>query len=595
MAELRAPKAKGDVPDDPLSRLRHSCSHVMADAVKRLFPGAKVAIGPSIETGFYYDFEVERPFSDEDLRAIEAEMGKIVAADLPFVREEISRDEALAMFRARGETYKVEIILGIPASETISLYRHGDFVDLCRGPHVERTGQIKAWKLLSHASAYWRGDERNQSLQRIYGTAFGSQKELDEFLHRLEEAKKRDHRVLGQKLDLFSIDDTIGRGLVLWHPRGGRVRYLIEEFSRREHLRHGYELVFTPHVARDELWKISGHLENYKENMFSGIDIEGQIYLVKPMNCPFHITIYKSHPRSYRDLPMRLGELGTVYRYERSGVLGGLLRVRGFTQDDAHLFCRRDQQEAELARCLDFCLSILRAFGFEDFKLFLATRSAELHTGALEHESEAALRKVLDQSGLPFEMDEGGGAFYGPKIDLRLRDAIGREWQCSTIQLDYALPERFGLEFTGSDGAKHRPVMIHRALYGSVERFFAVLVEHYAGAFPVWLSPVQVRVAPVSEEKHGAYARKVVAALRAADLRADADLSADKIGAKIRQAALEKIPYVLVVGDKEVVAGTVAPRERGGQQLEAMSLESFVERLRKEAAVPTVASKEERP
>jgi threonyl-tRNA synthetase len=563
----------------------------MADAVKRLFPGAKVAIGPSIETGFYYDFDVERPFTDEDLRAIEAEMAKILAQNLPFVREEISRAKAVEMFRARGEIYKVEIIEGLPPEATISLYRHGDFVDLCRGPHTENTSQIGAFKLTSHASAYWRGDERNKSLQRIYGTAFPTQKELDDYLHAIEEAKKRDHRVLGQKLDLFSIDDTIGRGLILFHPRGARVRYLIEEFSRREHLRHGYDLVFTPHVARDELWRISGHLGNYKENMFSDIDIEGQKYLVKPMNCPFHITIYKTQPRSYRDLPLRFAELGTVYRYERSGVLGGLLRVRGFTQDDAHLFVRRDQVEEELEKVLTFCLSFLKAFGFTDFKLFLATRP-EKSTGAPElwQESEAALERVLRRSGQPFEVEEGGGAFYGPKIDLKLRDAIGRQWQCSTVQLDYMLPERFGLEYTGSDGAKHQPIMIHRAFYGSIERFFAVLTEHYAGAFPLWLAPVQVRVAPVSEEKHGGYARELLTKLAAADIRADADLSADKVGAKIRSATLSKVPYILVVGDKEAGAGTVAPRQtEGGKQLEVMPVDTFIDWLKKEAAVPTVA------
>jgi threonyl-tRNA synthetase len=590
MAEIRAPRPKGDVPDDPLSRLRHSTSHVMADAVKRLFPKAKVTIGPSIETGFYYDFDVERPFTDEDLRAIEAEMQKIVDADLPFIREEISRDAALKMFADRGETYKVEIIQGIPADQTISLFRHGDFVDLCRGPHVQRTGEIKAFKLLSHAGSYWRGDERNAQLQRIYGTAFPSKKDLDDFLHRIEEAKKRDHRLLGKQLDLFSIEDTIGRGLILWHPKGGRVRYMIEEFSRKAHLANGYDLVFTPHVARDELWKISGHLENYKENMFSGIDIEGQTYLVKPMNCPFHITIYKSQPRSYRELPQRYSELGTVYRYERSGVLSGLLRVRGFTQDDAHLFCRPDQQEEELGRTLQFCLGILRAFGFSDFKLFLATRP-EKFGGAVElwDASEPALRRVLEASGLPFEMDEGGGAFYGPKIDLKLRDAIGREWQCSTIQLDYVLPERFELEYVGQDGGRHRPIMIHRALYGSVERFFAVLLEHYGGAFPLWLAPVQVRVAPISEEKHGAYAREVMEKLSAAGLRADADLTPEKVGAKIRTATLSKIPYILVVGDKEAAARTVAPRTREGKQLEVMPIDDFVARLRTEAAEPKVA------
>ncbi len=561
----------------------------MADAVTRLFPGTKVTIGPAIETGFYYDFDPPRPFTDEDLPAIEAEMQKIIAAGGQFRREEVGRDQAEKLFGGMGETYKLEILSGIAGDAPISLYRHGDskFVDLCRGPHVGDLSEIKAFKLTSVAGAYWRGDERNPMLSRIYGTAFAAKADLDAHLKMIEEAKKRDHRKLGQQLELFTIDPKIGPGLVLWLPKGGLVRYHIEEFMRRTLLDSGYELVFTPHVSRDELWRISGHLENYKENMFSGLDIEGQTYLVKPMNCPFHCTIFGTRLRSYRELPLRLAELGTVYRYERSGVLGGLLRVRGFTQDDAHLFCRREQQEEELTRTLSLCLRILRAFGFSDYKLFLATRP-EKSVGAPElwAESEAALALALEKNGLPFEYDHGGGAFYGPKIDLKLRDAIGREWQCSTIQLDYNLPERFELEYVGPDGQRHRPVMIHRAFFGSVERFFGVLIEHYAGAFPLWLAPVQARVLPVSEEKHRGFADEVVAALKAAGLRAEADYSNEKLGARIRDAQLQKIPYMIVLGDKEVEARTVSPRSRDGKQHEPQKLEDFISRLRQEAQVP---------
>ena len=493
----------------PLQTLRHSTAHVMADAVKRLFPGAKVTIGPAIETGFYYDFDVPRPFAEDDLARIEAEMQKIVDANYKFERVEIPRDEARETFARMGETYKVEILDAIPADSVITIYRSGDFIDLCRGPHVETTGQIKAFKLLSVAGAYWRGDERNPMLQRIYGTAFFEKKDLADHLHRLEEAKKRDHRRLGKDLDLFSIDETIGGGLVLWHPKGARVRYLTEQFWREEHYAQGYELVSSPHVAREALWNTSGHTGFYKDNMFAGLDIEGQQYLVKPMNCPFHITIFKHGLRSYRDLPLRFAELGTVYRYERSGVLHGLLRVRGFTQDDAHLFMRRDQVPEEIERTLSFCLYILRTFGFTDFKLYLATRPPK-YIGEIPQwdEAEQHLLDALKKSGLEYEMDPGGGAFYGPKIDLKLRDAIGREWQCSTIQVDFMLPERFDLTYIGQDGAKHRVVMLHRALLGSLERFFAVLIEHYAGAFPLWLAPVQARVVTISE-KQEEWAKKV--------------------------------------------------------------------------------------
>jgi threonyl-tRNA synthetase len=570
----------------PLETLRHSTAHVMAKAVQRLWPEAKVTIGPAIETGFYYDFDIDRPFTDEDLERIEAEMKAIVKADEPFERHEIPRDEAIKLFRELGEDYKVEIIEKLPPEATISYYATGDWLDLCRGPHVDSTGEIKAFKLLSVAGAYWRGDERNKMLQRIYGTAFPDKKQLREHLHRLEEAKKRDHRKVGKELDLFSIDETIGGGLVLWHPKGARIRYLIEEFWRQEHYKYGYELVSTPHVARDQLWRTSGHLEFYKENMYSGMDVEGQDYLVKPMNCPFHCTIFNKGLHSYRELPFRWAELGTVYRYERSGVLHGLLRVRGFTQDDAHIFMTREQLPGELERVVDFCLHILRAFGFSDFKLYLATRPAKfVGDPAIWDEAEAALYAVLEKSGLEFELDRGGGAFYGPKIDLKLRDSIGREWQCSTIQVDFNLPERFDLKYVGADGDRHRVVMVHRALLGSIERFFAVLVEHYAGAFPVWLAPVQARVVTISE-KQDAWAREVEKTLSERGFRVEADLSPDKLGAKIRRAQLEKIPYMLVCGDQEVEARAVAPRTREGKRLDAMGLDAFAEHLAEAARIP---------
>ncbi|HET6611459.1 MAG TPA: threonine--tRNA ligase [Kofleriaceae bacterium] len=577
----------GDVPAlSPLQTLRHSTAHVMAAAVQKLWPETKVTIGPAIETGFYYDFDTARPFSEEDLAAIEREMQALIDAKLPFVRHEIGRDEARAMFAGLGETYKVDIIDRLPADATISYYTTGDWVDLCRGPHIEHTGQIKAFKLLSVAGAYWRGDERNPMLQRIYGTAFSDRKQLREHLHLLEEAKKRDHRRLGKDLDLFSIDETIGGGLVLWHPKGARVRNIIETFWREEHYRAGYDLVATPHIARDALWHQSGHLGFYKENMFSGMDVDGQGYLVKPMNCPYHLTIFKKGLRSYRDLPLRWAELGTVYRYERSGVLHGLLRVRGFTQDDAHLFITREQLSAELSRVLEFCLYMLRTFGFADFVLYLSTRP-EKFVGDIElwDEAEAVLLDVLKQSGLDYELDAGGGAFYGPKIDIKLRDSLARQWQCSTVQLDFNEPERFDLEYVAKSGERERVVMIHRALLGSIERFFAILVEHYAGAFPVWLAPVQARVVTVSE-KQEAWAKEVTDALAGGGFRVDIDLSADKLGAKIRRAQLDKIPYMLVIGDREAEARTVAPRARDSSRIAPMDLSALMDFLSSAAEIP---------
>jgi threonyl-tRNA synthetase len=581
------PRDKGDVPDDPLSRLRHSASHVMADAVRRFRPNAKVTIGPSIEHGFYYDFDTE-PFEPGDIERIEAEMAKIIAEDLPFERKVISRDEALKLFQSRGETYKVEIIQSIAEGEEISLFQHGDFIDLCRGPHIARTGEIKAFKVLSFAGAYWRGDERNAKLQRVYGTAFPSQKELKEHLDRLEEAKKRDHRVLGKQLDLFSFDDLVGPGFPLFHPKGAIVRQILEDLIRREVMRRGYQPVYSPHVAREQLLVTSGHMAHYKENLFGGMELEGQRYLVKPMNCPFHIAIYRSQLRSYRDLPLRFAELGTVYRYERSGVLHGLLRVRGFTQDDAHLFIREDQIEAEMDGCVKFALAILDVFGFADVKLYLATRPESfMGEATFWDQAEASIRRVLDATGRPYEVDEGGGAFYGPKIDLKIKDALGRDWQCGTFQLDFQLPQRFELEYVANDGSRQRPVMIHRALFGSIERFFAVLVEHFGGAFPTWLAPVQARLLTVSE-KAEPWAQEVAETLRAAGLRVETDLSADKLGAKVRRAQMEKIPTMLVVGEKDMAARVVSPRMRDGQQLPAMPLEDLVKRLSAEAAIPAL-------
>jgi threonyl-tRNA synthetase len=560
----------------------------MADAVRRLRPQAKVAIGPAIEDGFYYDFDTE-PFEPADIEKIEAAMADIVAQDLPFQRRQVSRDEALELFRGRGERYKVELVEAIPADQEITLYQHGDFVDLCRGPHVERTGQIGAFKVLSFAGAYWRGDERCPQLQRIYGTAFGSKAELDAHLARLEDAKQRDHRLLGKQMDLFSIDEVVGAGFVLWHPKGAILREALEDLIRKAVVARGYEQVVTPHVAREQLLEKSGHLAHYKDNLFGGIEIEGQRYLVKPMNCPFHVAIYRSQLRSYRDLPIRYAELGTVYRYERSGVLHGLLRVRGFTQDDAHLFVTEDQIADEMAGCIRFGLDLLDLFGFSDVKIFLATRPSDfMGDPKVWDRAEGAIRRVLEATGRPFEVDEGGGAFYGPKIDLKVRDALGREWQCTTFQLDFQLPERFALAYVAPDGSRKQPVMIHRALLGSIERFVAILIEHYAGAFPLWLAPEQARVLAVSD-KAAAYAQEVQATLAAAGLRVEADVSSDKLGAKIRRAQMNKIPYMLVVGEKDMAAKVVSPRLRNGEQLPAMAVEELACKLAQEAMPPRLA------
>ncbi len=552
----------------------------MAHAVKNLFPDAKIAIGPSIEDGFYYDFDVKTPFTPEDLERISEEMAKIVAAKTPFVRRELSRDEALRMFR--DEPYKVEIIQELPEGEPISVYEENGFTDLCRGPHLADTGEVKAFKLLSIAGAYWRGDERNPMLQRIYGTAFPSQQELDEHMERLAEAERRDHRKLGKDLDLFSLQEEAGPGLVFWHPKGALVRKLIEDYWRDQHLSNGYELIMTPHIARQELWRTSGHLEFFTENMYEPMNVEGQPYLIKPMNCPFHLLIYKSKVRSYRELPIRWAELGTVYRYERSGVLHGLLRVRGFTQDDAHIICTREQLDSETKRVISFVINMLRRFGFDDYHIYLSTKP-EKYVGEDDvwEEATAALRAALEDEGLAYDVDEGGGAFYGPKIDVKIRDAIGREWQCSTIQVDFNEPERFDLTYVGQDNVAHRPIMIHRALLGSMERFFAVLVEHYVGAFPLWLAPVQAVVLPIAD-RHADYAREVAGKLRERGFRAEVDDRNEKTGYKIREAQLNKIPYMLIVGDREQEAGAVSVRSRVEGDKGAVALDEFARNLERE-------------
>lgn len=561
---------------------RHSSTHVMAQAVKELFPSAQLTIGPALEDSFYYDFSFERPFTPEDLEKIEARAADIIQRNLPITRREFSKQEAIDFFTARGEHYKVELIQGFPDGEPITAYTQGDFVDLCRGPHLPTTGHIGALKLLNTAGAYWRGDERNPMLQRIYGTSFPTKAEVDGYLARLEEIKRRDHRKVGKELDLISIQDEIGPGLVLWHPKGSVVRLLIENFWREQHIRDGYNLVYSPHTARLDLWKTSGHLDYYRENMFPSMKLEGSEYQLKPMNCPYHIMIYQSHLRSYRDLPIRYGELGTVYRYERTGVLHGLMRVRGFTQDDAHLFCRPDQMEVEVSRVLDFTFFVLQTFGFTEFEVFLSTRPKE-SVGGDEHWTLAtsALEAALKSRQIAFQLDPGGGAFYGPKIDIKIKDALGRSWQCSTVQVDFNNPERFDLNYIGEDGKAHRPIMIHRALMGSIERFFGILIEHYGGAFPTWLAPVQAVVINITDQQQD-YVSAVVAQLKAAGLRAEADLRNEKIGFKIREAEKSKIPFMLVAGNREVQSGTLSVRGRSGATLGTMTVTEIVNLLQSE-------------
>ncbi|MBC7264208.1 MAG: threonine--tRNA ligase [Chloroflexi bacterium] len=559
-----------------LENMRHSTAHVMAEAVLEIFPDAKLAIGPAIEDGFYYDFDLPRPLTPEDLVEIEARMRRIIGEKQPFIRQEISRQEAERLFA--NQPYKLELIAEMPSDEIISIYKNGSFTDLCRGPHVEHTGQIPAdgFRLLNIAGAYWRGDEKRPMLQRIYGTVWPSKSELDAYLHRLEEIERRDHRKLGRELDLFSTHEEAGAGLIYWHPKGGRIRAIVEDFWRREHFANGYDILYTPHIGRAWLWRTSGHLEFYRESMYSPMDIDNVDYYIKPMNCPFHIMIYKTRTRSYRDLPLRWAELGTVYRYERSGVLHGLLRVRGFTQDDAHIFCTPAQIEDEILRVLRFSLHLWRAFGFTDVKAYLATRPERaVGEPARWEQATQSLRKALEVEGLPYQVDEGGGAFYGPKIDLKIKDALGREWQMTTIQFDFNLPERFDMTFAGEDGQLYRPYMVHRALLGSLERFFGVLIEHYAGAFPPWLAPVQVKVIPIAD-RHTEYAHQIKQRLEKADLRVEVDDTSERMNAKVRNAQLQKIPYMLVVGDREAKAGTVSVRLRTGDNLGPQSLDEFI-------------------
>jgi len=562
-----------------LDILRHSTSHLMAQAVRELYPDVKITIGPAIEDGFYYDFDYSRPFTQDDLTKIENKMKEIIKNDIPIIRMELPREDAIRLFDSMGETYKVEIIREI-TEEPVSLYKQGDFIDLCRGPHLPSTGKIRSFKLLNTAGAYWRGDEKNKMLHRIYGTAFPTQDELDAYMIRLEEIKKRDHRKLGKELDLFSIQDEIGAGLILWHPKGAIIRKVIEDFWREEHLRHEYKLLYTPHVAKLDLWKTSGHTEFYQGNMYSPIEVEGQDFQLKPMNCPFHISIYKTKMHSYRDLPIRWAELGTVYRYERSGVLHGLLRVRGFTQDDAHIFCRPDQLEGEISSILDFTVDILSIFGFDKYDIYLSTRP-DKYVGSIENWELAtsALGNALKQKGLSYQIDPGEGVFYGPKIDIKIKDVLDRAWQCTTIQVDFNLPERFSITYAGEDGLQHQPIMIHRALMGSLERFFGILIEHYAGAFPLWLSPVQVKVLPITE-KQTMYAEEVVSLLRNEGLRVELDSRNEKIGYKIREAQMEKVPFMFIIGGKEEESRSVSVRLREEGDTGTMPLASALARIK---------------
>ena len=559
-----------------LETIRHSCAHLMAQAVQELFPGTQVTIGPVIEDGFFYDFSRKDAFVPEDLIKIEKRMKELAAADIPIVRSEISREEAKKKFSDMGEIFKVEIIESIDPNEPITIYSQGDWGDLCGGPHVESTKKIKAFKLLHTSSAYWRGDERNPVLQRIYGTAWNTEKELRLYLKRLEEAKKRDHRKLGKELDLFSVSDDIGPGLILWHPKGARIRHLMEEFWKKEHFRHGYEMVISPHAAKIDLWKTSGHTEFYKDNMFSNMDVEGREYVMKPMNCPFHIQIYKTKLRSYRDLPVRFGELGTVYRYERSGVLHGLLRVRGFTQDDAHLFCRPSQIEEEITKVLDLIVFVLQSFGFHEYKIYLSTRPEKYVGSDSGWESATkALETALNNKNLEFEVDPGEGVFYGPKIDIKIKDSLNRYWQVSTVQVDFNLPEKFDITYIEEDGQRRQPIMLHRALMGSLERFFGCLIEHYAGAFPLWLAPVQIILLPITDN-HTEYTDKIAKELEESGIRVEKDLRNEKIGFKIREAQLQKIPYMIVLGDKEVETSTLSVRRRRSKETRTLDLKTFL-------------------
>jgi len=579
-------------PDISIEVLRHSAAHLLAHAVLDLYPGTRTGVGPAVETGFYYDFLRDEPFTPEDLEKIEARMKEIARADVPVERLVLAKDEAIRMFEEMGQPLKVELIRE-KGDASVTVYRQGPFADFCLGPHVTSTGLLQNVKLLSVSGAYWKGDERGPQMQRIYGAVFPTRKELEDHLRMLEEAKKRDHRRLGAELDLFSSNDLLGGGLILWHPKGARVRAVIEQHWRERHWAGGYDILFTPHIGRATLWETSGHLGFYKDSMYSPMDIDEQPYYLKPMNCPFHIQIYKSRMRSYRDLPLRWAELGTVYRYERSGTLHGLLRVRGFTQDDAHIICTPGQIEDEILRVLDFSVSILADFGFTDNKIELSVRDPKnpgKYAGddALWRQAEASLVKALETRGYPYERMEGEAVFYGPKIDIKIKDAIGRLWQCTTIQFDFNMSERFGMTYVGEDGQEHRPYMVHRALLGSLERFFGVLVEHYNGSFPLWLAPVQAVILPIAE-RHEAYAKSLDEKLRAAGLRSSVDVSREKVGKKIRQAEVEKVPLILVVGDKEVERGSASLRVHGqgdkGEVEVARFLETALELNRQKSLV----------
>jgi threonyl-tRNA synthetase len=564
-----------------LDIMRHSAAHVLAEAVLSIFPDAKFGIGPATQDGFYYDFELPRPLTTDDLPIIEAKMKEIVAANLSFTREEVPKEEARRLFA--DQPYKLELIEEIP-DEKVGLYRQGNFLDLCRGPHLNNTGQIKAFKLVGIAGAYWRGDEHRPMLQRVYGVAFASQKALEEHLKKIEEAAKRDHRKLGRELDLFSIHEEAGPGLVHWHPKGSVVRRVIEDFWKEEHIKRGYEIIYTPHIAKRELWQTSGHWDFYRDYMYSPMDVEGQEYVIKPMNCLGHILIYKTSQRSYRELPLRYAELGTVYRYERSGVLHGLSRVRGFTQDDAHIFCRFDQLEEEVVGVLELTRFMMDTFGFTNHKVLLSTRP-EKYAGALDDWEEATeiLRKALESTGMKYEVDPGEGVFYGPKIDTKIKDALGRDWQGPTVQVDFNLPQRFEVNYIGEDGKEHMVAMVHRTVLGSMERFMASLLEHYGGAFPVWLAPVQAMIIPVAD-RHLDYAYKVAGELKAEGVRAEVDSRSERVNLKIRQAQLNKIPYMLVVGDREVAESTLSVRLRTGEQLAAQSSDSFKQGIKQAIA-----------